>query len=146
MRRRALLIMGGMFLLLLVYYGMGIAKPQVTVYKPESCGCCEKYVEYLENSGYEVEVISVPSLKDIYEKHGVQKKLWSCHISYVDDYFVIGHVPEEAIRKLLKEKPKIDGISLPGMPTGSPGMPGKKDKPFRIYSIKGGEVGLFAKI
>lgn len=71
----------------------------------------------------------------------------SCHTALINDYFVEGHVPIEAIDKLLTEKPKIKGIALPGMPSGSPGMSGFKLEKWKIYSLdNGNRVGLFIEI
>ena len=70
----------------------------------------------------------------------------SCHTSIIGDYYVEGHVPVEAIRKLLDERPSIDGIALPGMPQGSPGMSGEKAEPFVIYAITGGAVEEFVTL
>ncbi len=77
---------------------------------------------------------------------GVPEDMYSCHISFIDGYYVVGHVPIEAIIHLLNTKPAIDGISLPGMPTGSPGMGGIKSEEFIIYSINNGEVQEFFRI
>ena len=63
-----------------------------------------------------------------------------------DRYFIEGHVPFEAVNKLLKEQPDIDGIALPGMPIGTPGMPGDKDEPFVIYQLKDGKSSVFMTI
>ena len=70
----------------------------------------------------------------------------SCHTAIFGDYFVEGHVPIEAVNKLLEEKPDIDGIALPEMPSGSPGMPGPKLEPFKIYSIKDGQASEFLSL
>ena len=67
----------------------------------------------------------------------------SCHTAIVETYFVEGHIPVEAIKKLITEKPNIDGIALPGMPAGSPGMPGENAKPIKIYAISDGVVSEF---
>jgi hypothetical protein len=70
----------------------------------------------------------------------------SCHTLIIEDYFVEGHIPIEAIEKLLAEQPDIDGITLPDMPSGSPGMPGVKKGDFVIYSVKGGKTSEFMRI
>ena len=72
--------------------------------------------------------------------------MWSCHTSLVGDYYVEGHVPIEAVRKLLEEQPDIDGIALPGMPQGSPGMSGEKEEPWVVYSISASGVEEFMTI
>ena len=147
MRILSLLMVGlGVILAFALYLNFGNAPLQVVIYKPEACGCCEKYAEYLEEEGYNVEIVNVQSLREICEKHNIPRNLWSCHLSYIGEYYVVGHVPREAIDKLLKEKPAIEGISLPGMPTGSPGMPGVKSKPFKIYYISGNRTGIFDEV
>lgn len=70
----------------------------------------------------------------------------SCHTTVIGGYYIEGHVPVEAIKRLLEEKPQIDGIALPGMPAGSPGMSGSKEGPFVIYSISGGQTSEFMRI
>ena len=59
----------------------------------------------------------------------------SCHTTVMGNYFVEGHIPLEVVNKLLTEKPDIKGIAMPGMPNGSPGMPGVKRGDFVIYAI-----------
>ena len=70
----------------------------------------------------------------------------SCHTTIIDKYFIEGHVPIEAINKLLKEQPDIDGIALPGMPIGTPGMPGDKEEPYVIYQLIDGKFSVFMTI
>ena len=108
---------------------------KITVYKSSSCGCCDLYTGYLEKKGFDVEIINLPDVSAIKTQHGVLNNLQSCHTSVIGDYFVEGHIPTEAIDKLLNEKPNIKGIALPGMPSGSPGMPGSKTGEFVIYSV-----------
>lgn len=82
-----------------------------------------------------VEMVEITKFK---ERRGIPREIWSCHTSVVEGYFVEGHVPLEAVKKLLDERPTLRGIALPGMPSGSPGMGGVKDKPLTIYSVDGG--------
>lgn len=107
----------------------------VTVYKSPSCSCCEQYSIYLRKEGYRVEVKAVPDMVAIKEQYGIPYELESCHTMEIDGYVVEGHVPEEAVRKLLAERPDIKGIGMAGMPSGSPGMPGPKTEDFMIYEI-----------
>ena len=72
------------------------------------------------------------SVKANYE---IPSQLESCHTAVIGDYFVEGHVPLEAVEKLLMEKPDVAGIAMPGMPSGSPGMPGTKRGDFIVYSV-----------
>ncbi len=108
---------------------------EMTVYKTETCGCCHVYVEYLEREDVSVKAVDVADLAAIKDQYGVPSDLQSCHTSIVGGYVVEGHIPLEVIEKLLAEKPAIKGIALPGMPSGSPGMPGPKTEQWTIYAI-----------
>jgi hypothetical protein len=113
-----------------------LAKPiRATLYKDPQCGCCEGYAAYLRQNGFAVEVEPINDLAEISRKAGVPSELQGCHTMFVDGYVVDGHVPIKTIRKLLSERPAIAGITLPGMPTGSPGMTGQKTAPFKIYAV-----------
>ncbi len=118
----------------------------VTLYKSPTCGCCGEYSVELANDGYNVEVIKTEDMQSIRDKYGVSEEMESCHTMIIGDYFVEGHVPFEAIEKLLSEKPDIDGISLPDMPSGTIGMPGEKREEWIIYSIKGKQIFEFMRI
>ncbi len=118
----------------------------VTSYSSPTCGCCHEYEKYLEENGFEVESISTEDLTEIKDNLSIPADMQSCHTVMIEGYYVEGHVPVEAIRKLLEEQPPIDGITLPGMPSGSPGMGGEKAEPFVIYSITDGEVEEFVTL
>lgn len=120
-----------------------IKDTKVTVYKTDSCGCCSNYAGYLKRLGFDVNVISLPSISNIKEEYNIPRAMESCHTSIIGDYFIEGHIPIEAINKLLEEKPDIDGIAMPGMPSGSPGMPGPKTGDFVIYAVKDGNYEKF---
>jgi len=107
----------------------------IALYKSPQCECCTKYAGYLSSLGAEVEVGIIDDIDGLMDKLGIPVELRSCHVSIIEGYIVVGHMPAEAIKKLLNEKPNIKGISLPGMPPGSPGMPGPKERPFVIYSF-----------
>lgn len=111
-----------------------------TMYKPLQCGCCDEYAKYLESHGFKVTVESLPDrrLDSIKRQSAVPREFEGCHTLMVDGYVVEGLVPIGPLNKLLTEKPKIRGISLPGMPVGSPGMPGPKTSPLIIYELPQG--------
>lgn len=113
------------------------------VYLSPTCGCCHKYVEYLKRKGLEVEVVRVDNVGPKKRALGIPMDLWSCHTTRIGRYFVEGHVPFEVIERLFEEQPDIRGIALPGMPSGSPGMPGPKTEPFLIYAVEDGRVSEF---
>ena len=107
----------------------------VTLYKNPECECCEGYADYLRHNGFEVKVIPTNDLTIMGGKYGIPDSLQPCHLSLMAGYVVGGHIPIEVINRLLSEKPQITGITLPGMPTGTPGMPGEKPGPLTIYEI-----------
>jgi hypothetical protein len=109
--------------------------PDALMYKNPQCGCCEGYAKYLRRSGFKVTVKETHNMSLISGQNGVPEKLAGCHTMLVGGYVVEGHVPVGAINKLLTERPSIRGISLPGMPEGSPGMSGVKTAPFTIYEV-----------
>lgn len=106
-----------------------------TLYKSPSCSCCGQYTAYMKEEGYVIDVKDVDDMSVIKEQYGVPYELESCHTMEVEGYVVEGHVPEEAVQKLLAERPDIKGIGMAGMPSGSPGMPGSKTADFVIYEI-----------
>ena len=112
-------------------------KIAATLYKNPGCKCCDGYADYLRSNGFDVTVIEHPNMTLIKQKYGVRQDLEGCHSTVIGDYVVEGHVPISPITKMLAEKPAIKGISLPGMPEGSPGMSGAKEGPFEILSITG---------
>ena len=130
--RRALLISASAMALTNAAHGEPIP---VTLYKNPECGCCEGYADYLRQHGFAVTTKSTPDLSEISHKAGIPTDLQGCHTAFIGDYVVDGHVPVEAINKLLTERPGIKGITLPGMPLGSPGMSGEKSGTFTIYAI-----------
>ena len=123
-----------------------VDKIRAVVYKSPNCGCCVSHIAYLKKHGFDIEVKAVGDIASVKGEHNIPYDKQSCHTTTVGDYFVEGHVPIEAYDKLLSEKPDIDGIGLPGMPAGSPGMPGIKTEPFIIYSITDGRSSEFMRI
>ena len=121
-------------------------KQIVEVFKTPTCGCCYGYVLFLEKEKYKVKKTDMRSLHSIKQKYNIPIEMQSCHTTIMGKYFIEGHVPIEAINKLLKEQPDIDGIALPGMPVGTPGMPGDKDEPYVIYQLTDGNFSVFMTI
>ena len=110
---------------------------QATLFKNPQCSCCEEYAKYLRENGFEVKVVATHDLPLIKKQHGISGDLEGCHTTVIDNYVVEGHVPVTTLNKLLTERPAIKGVSLPGMPAGSPGMTGKKREPFTMFEISG---------
>ena len=110
---------------------------KATLYKNPQCGCCEEYAKYLRGYGYQIEVKPSFDLVLIRRQNGVPEGLDGCHTMLIGGYVVEGHVPAAAVDRLLDERPAIKGISVPGMPAGSPGMlaPGESQRPLTVYEI-----------
>lgn len=124
------------------------AKPQMTVYKSSTCGCCSKWVEHMQANGFEVKALNVDDVDKVKKAQGVPDSAASCHTALVNGYVVEGHVPADAVLKMLKEKPAIAGIAVPGMPMGSPGMevPGGQKDAYNIVSFdKAGKTAIYQK-
>ena len=121
--------------------------PSIVVYKTEGCGCCNGWVEHLQAAGFEVDARNVRDLMSVKIDAGVPTELSSCHTGLIDGYVVEGHIPAYVIRKLLDERPQVTGISVPGMPIGSPGMEGPNPKPYEVVAFdrEGGRT-LFAEV
>ncbi len=134
MRRRTFTI-GAFAALLAPRIAIGATPIRATLYKNPQCGCCDGYAAYLRQNGFEVDVKLTNDLAEISQKAGVPEEYQGCHAMFVDGYVVDGLVPVGIVRKLLTERPPIAGITLPGMPTGSPGMAGRKTQTFVIYAV-----------
>ncbi len=119
---------------------------KITLYKSPNCGCCVKYVDYLRKNHFDVEVVPTVKMEQIKDKYNIPRQMESCHTAVIGKYFIEGHIPIEVINKLLKDKPLIDGIALPNMPAGTPGMPGTKQGSWIIYSLKGGDYNNYLTI
>lgn len=146
-RLRRVFFAGGMAALVL--FAQLVLATDATVYKNPQCGCCKEHVAYLRQHGFKVTTVDMDDLTPIKRKYHVPAMLEGCHTTVIDGYAIEGHVPASAIKRLLSERPPINdkfrGISLPGMPPGSPGMGGEKTEPFVIYEISEGAPRVYAK-
>jgi len=120
----------------------------MTIYKSGSCGCCAVYSNYFKGKGNsQVKVANLENLNSLKKQYGIPLAMESCHTTIIGDYFIEGHIPLEAIEKLLNEKPNIKGIAMPGMPSGSPGMTGAKKGDFVVYKVNNdGSYGEWMRI
>jgi hypothetical protein len=125
--------------------GQAQERPRATLYKTPDCGCCEGYARYLRRNGIDVTTIASHDLPLIRKRHRIPEQLEGCHTTLIGDYVVEGHVPIGPVKRLLSERPAIRGISLPGMPDGSPGMTGMKTEPFVIYAFDDKSTQVFAQ-
>lgn len=111
------------------------AGTSATLYKNPNCGCCSEHAEYLKENGFDVEVVNTNDLSQLKAEHNVPERLAGCHTTLIDDYVFEGHVNSESIRHVLDNTPFIKGLSVPGMPPGSPGMGGEKQGPIEVYTL-----------
>lgn len=114
---------------------LATAAPEIKVYKTPTCGCCVKWVDHLEASGFRVSVQDVTDLGPIKARAGVPRAVAACHTAFVGDYVVEGHVPASTVKRLLREKPDARGVAVPGMPMGSPGMEGPRSEPYAVLLL-----------
>ena len=118
----------------------------IVVYKTATCGCCGKWVDHLNAAGFAPTVHTVPTMDDAPMRKQIPTPLRSCHTATLEGYLVEGHVPADVIRKLLKEKPRVEGIAVPGMPAGSPGMESPNPVPYDVVTFDAaGKTTVFAK-
>lgn len=146
--RRSLLL-GLLFTGLVPLPAMAVTKPvPMTVWKDPNCGCCADWVRSLESQGFAVTVVDSGN-QTMRAQLGVPAKFGSCHTALVEGYVVEGHVPAADIKRLLKDKPDALGLTVPGMPIGSPGMDGpeyggRKD-PYNVLLMqRDGRAQVFA--
>lgn len=118
---------------------------EVTVYKSPWCGCCGDWAGHLRENGFEVTVREVEDLDPIRAEHGISGELMSCHTAVVDGYVVEGHVPAADVRRLLRERPEARGLTVPGMPAGSPGMEAAGEEPYEVLLFdEAGDTSVYA--
>jgi hypothetical protein len=120
---------------------------EMIVYQSPTCGCCSGWVGYVEERGYTVTMENVTDIAAVKAEHNVPLAMQSCHTAVIDGYVIEGHVPADAIDRLLTERPDVVGIAVPGMPIGSPGMEmdGVPPQPFDVVTFDaGGNTEVYA--
>ena len=147
-RRTLLAALGALPFAALAQSAARAPKVLVEVWKDPNCGCCGDWVTHLEANGFAVKVNDTGN-NAMRAKLGIPPKLGSCHTALVGGYAVEGHVPAREIRKLLQDKPEAIGLTVPGMPVGSPGMDGKvygdRRDPYDVLLVlKSGDTRVFA--
>jgi hypothetical protein len=119
---------------------------EITVYKNPSCGCCKAWVSHMREKGYAVQAKDLQDLSALKKHYGITDELAACHTAFVGGYVIEGHVPADAIARLLKEHPKgVKGLAVPGMPMGSPGMEGPTAQHYDVIAFDStGATRVFA--
>jgi hypothetical protein len=124
---------------------VGVAGEPITVYKSPTCGCCGAWVEHLKANGFEVQTHNTDRMDQVKQSLGVQPQHASCHTAEISGYVIEGHVPAGDIRRLLREKPAVAGLTVPGMPMGAPGMEGPRKDPYQVLTFdQDGNSGVYA--
>lgn len=121
--------------------------PKMTVTRDPNCGCCGNWVEHIKAAGFPVNVVQVDDVMPLKARLGVPEALMSCHTAEIGGYAIEGHVPADAIKRLLVERPQAKGIAVAGMPVGSPGMevPGQAPQAYEIAIFSAGRQHIFAR-
>ena len=134
-----------LFLALITSSVFAMEGKTMTVYKSPSCGCCTKWIDIMKSEGFKVNSIETNEVNIIKQKAGLQAGQTSCHTAFVDGYVIEGHVDYSAVKKMIVKKPNILGITVPGMPIGSPGMEqGNTKQAYNIlYVNKDGSTGVY---
>lgn len=118
----------------------------IKVFKDPNCGCCVKWVDHLKEHGFAVETMDMPDMSLLKQKYAITGELQACHTAVVGDYVIEGHVPADVILKMLREKPAIAGLAVPGMPTGSPGMEGATRERYDVLTFdRAGRTTVYAQ-
>src|SRR4026209_2807223 len=122
------------------------ASQAITIYKTATCGCCTKWVDHLKAAGFNptLHVVETRSQPPITPRG--PESFRSCHTATLEGYVVEGHVPADVIKQLLRDRPRVEGIAVPGMPAGSPGMESPNPEPYEVIAFDAaGKTKVFAK-
>jgi len=130
----------------LAQQGSALKGLEATLYKSPTCGCCGEYVKFLQAQGALVKVVLQDDLSPLKRRYGIPPEAQSCHTMRLAGYTVEGHVPLAALQKLLRERPRVEGIALPGMPSGTPGMPGPRTQPYWVLALVKGRLEPFVTL
>ena len=120
-------------------------RTDVTVYKSPTCGCCGEWVKHMRANGFSVNVHEVEDVTPYRRRSLVPDELASCHTALIDGYAIEGHVPAADIRRLLRDRPLVIGLSVPGMVAGSPGMEQGPPQPYATIAFDGRGMRVFAQ-
>jgi hypothetical protein len=108
---------------------------RMEIYKDPLCGCCESWAAAMKAAGFAVDIHNEGDMTAVKSRFAIPAEMEACHTAVLDGYVIEGHVPIEAIRKLLAERPDIAGIAVPGMPAGSLGMGDDPEAAYEVYAI-----------
>jgi len=134
-----------MFAAAMLAAGPAQAAGEMTVYKSATCGCCNSWIKHMEANGFKVKAQNVMDLDAVKRRNGVTPNLAACHTAIINGYVVEGHVPASDVKRMLKERPKVKGIAVPGMPHGSPGMESLTPQRYQTFTFdEAGRLQVYA--
>lgn len=143
----AILVFAGVVLGVSFRPGNTGPETEIHVYRSPDCRCCAKWITHMEAAGFKVTVEDEFDMAGVRQRIGVPPDISSCHTAVAGDYIVEGHVPARVVTRFLKEKPQVAGISVPGMPIGSPGMEGPNPQPYEVIAFDGkGNRTVFERV
>lgn len=145
--RRSMLLGATSFLLTRAAQAAPTGGP-ITIYTLEGCPCCKGWVTHMRRAGYVPMLQVVPDVVALSSKRGIKPEHSSCHMGVVQGYALLGHIPPADVDRLLRERPKALGLSVPGMPLGSPGMENREgvvDRYETLLLFPGGKTKIFAR-
>jgi hypothetical protein len=143
----ALVVATGVAFMLVRSESAAAAGPEITVYKSPACACCTKWITYLRDNGFAVTAVDMSNtdLAMMKADRGITRSLSACHTAIIEGYVVEGHVPADVVRRMLRDRPEIAGLAVPGMPPGSPGMEVTNPRPYNILALdKDGTTTVYA--
>ncbi len=123
-----------------------LAAPAGTMYKDPHCGCCDAWARHMQDNGFRIDSKIDAQMPETKDKLGVPGSLRSCHTARIGSYLFEGHVPADLVKKVLRDKPAIAGLAVPGMPLGSPGMEGPTRQPYQVLTFgRQGRTTVYAQ-
>jgi len=143
----------GLAAILMISVGLFVAKinegdaTEVVMHKSPNCECCSKWGAHMKDNGFTVVEKTHDNMSEIKRTLGMPEKLASCHTGVIGGYLIEGHVPAADVKRLLKERPDIIGLTAPGMPMNSPGMQkkGQEPKGYDVLALnKDGTTSVYA--
>ncbi len=148
--RRNIALGLGLSLLPLKLISANVPKPSIEIWKSATCGCCHDWMNHMTTNGFVIGKVHDVGNDAARKKFGINNEFGSCHTALIDGYVFEGHVPAKDVERVLREKPHIVGLAVPGMPIGSPGMDGPEYKgrrdPYSVIAIqKNGQAKVYRR-
>lgn len=138
MYRRSFIAMAASALAFFGRWAYAAAPATMTVYKDPSCGCCHGWSKAMAAAGFSIVARDTDDLAALKAQLGVPVEVQGCHTAVIEKYYLEGHVPLDAVQRLLHERPPVRGLAVPGMPPGSLGMGDDPQASYAVYAVPSG--------